>query len=212
MTGVASFGRFLRVNSWIVTANLSLHSGDPMFSLRIIRWVALTSLAPMTLACSDHSDTVAPRSHAPTETPHFTPASGNVSTLIARSTFSDPNDPIFKVKRISDDWHLELKATAAFDIAIQSIVFQPGGQSGWHTHPGPVFVRVVSGTTTEYKSDDPTCTPIVHPAGSAYVDDGEHAHIARNESGAQATVVVTYLVPPGAPLRLDAPAPGNCPF
>lgn len=183
-----------------------------MFPLRIIRWITIASLAPVTLACNDRSETLAPRSRASTETPHFTAASGNVATLLARSTFSDPKDPTFKVKRIADNWHVELKATPALDIAVSSVVFQPGGQSGWHRHPGPVFVRVISGTTTEYKSDDPTCTPIPHAAGQAYVDDGEHAHIARNETNATATVIVTYLLPPGAPLRIDAPAPGNCPF
>lgn len=182
-----------------------------MISLRTARCIA-ASLAVITLGCSDHSETTSPRSSASAATPHFTAGSGNASTLIARSRFSDPKDPVLKVKRIADDWHVELKATPTLDIAIQSIVFQPGGQSGWHTHPGPVFVQVVSGTTTEYKSDDPTCSPIVHPVGSAYVDPGEHAHIARNETGTTATVVVTYLVPPGVPLRIDAPAPGNCPF
>ena len=41
---------------------------------------------------------------------------------------------------------------------------------------------------------------------------GDHAHIARNESGAPAQNVVTYFAPPGAVLRIDEPKPGNCPF
>jgi hypothetical protein len=38
-------------------------------------------------------------------------------------------------------------------------------------------------------------------------------HIARNEGKTPVTVVQTYLnVPPGGSPRIDAPAPGNCPF
>ena len=149
---------------------------------------------------------------AATPAPLFTLSSGSQSTLLGRATFADPSDPTFKVKRISGDWHAEVKATPNLDIAVQRIVFQAGGQSGWHRHPGPVFIEVVSGTMTFYMSDDPTCTPMVRSAGQGYLDVGEHAHIARNESGAPAENIVVYLAPQGAALRIDAPDPGNCPF
>ena len=149
---------------------------------------------------------------AATPAPLFTLSSGSQSTLLGRATFDDPSDPTFKVKRISGDWHAEVKATPNLDIAVQRIVFQPGGQSGWHRHPGPVFIEVVTGTMTFYMSDDPTCTPMVRSAGQGYLDAGEHAHIARNESGAPAENIVVYLAPQAAALRIDAPDPGNCPF
>jgi len=107
---------------------------------------------------------------------------------------------------------VKVKATPALDIAVQRIAFQPGGQSGWHSHPGPVFISVVEGTMTFYESDDPNCTPTVRHAGEGFLDVGDHAHIARNETSDAATNVVTYLVPPGAALRIDQPNPGNCPF
>ena len=134
--------------------------------------------------------------------------SGTSSTLIGRATFADA----FKIKRTTGDWQLEIKAKDPLDVAVQSIMFQPGGQSGWHSHPGPVFIQVVSGTMTFYESDDPTCSPIVRTAGQGFLDVGEHAHIARNESAAPATNVVTYFAPPGAALRIDQPAPGTCSF
>ena len=144
--------------------------------------------------------------------PALTPGTGSTSTLLGRATFGDPTDEVFKVKRITGDWHVEIKAKPQTDIAVQSIVFQPGSQSGWHQHPGPVFIQVVSGTMTFYESDDPTCTPIVRTAGQGFLDVGDHAHIARNETSVPAQNVVTYFAPPGAALRIDAPAPGNCPF
>lgn len=131
------------------------------------------------------------------------------STLVGRATFDEP----INVRRFGDDhWKVEIKAKPALDVAVQTIVFPPGSQSTWHTHPGPVFISVKTGTMTFYEGDDPECTPIVRHAGEGYVDTGDHPHIARNETEESATNVVTYLVPPGATLRTDQPNPGNCPF
>jgi hypothetical protein len=170
-------------------------------------------LAMSVTACADGKDSLSPAARNPaTTSPSFTDASGTSSTLLGRATFSDPTDPTFKVKRITDNWHVEIKSTPALDIAVQTISFPAGSHSGWHSHPGPVFIQVVAGTMRFYESDDPTCTAIVRSAGQGYLDKGEHAHIARNESGASAQTVVTYFAPPGAALRKSEPAPGNCPF
>jgi hypothetical protein len=53
----------------------------------------------------------------------------------------------------------------------------------------------------------------VRTAGQGYLDKGEHAHIARNETSAAAENVVTYFLPAGSGvLKYDEPKPGNCPF
>jgi hypothetical protein len=172
--------------------------------------LALVIIVP---ACRDGNEPLAPRGRDQAITgPSFTTGSGSTSTLLGRATFADATGGPFKVKRITGDWHVEVKAKPAFDIAVQTIEFAKGAQSGWHSHPGPVFIQVVSGTMTFYESDDPTCTPIVRTAGQGYLDVGDHAHIARNETEAPAQNLVTYFAPPGAPLRIDEPAPGNCPF
>jgi hypothetical protein len=167
----------------------------------------------MLTACKDGVDPLVPRSHDPTAlTPSYSTAPTSTSKLLGRATFSDPHDQNFKVKRITGDWHVELKAKPAFDIAVQTIDFPAGSSSTWHSHPGPVFIQVVFGEMTFYESDDPTCTPIKRKNGETYLDVGDHAHIARNESGAPAQNFVTYLAPPGAALRIDVANPGNCPF
>jgi Cupin domain len=166
-----------------------------------------TTLATLLVACQDTQPPASPTGPSPTS-PHFTMGSGTQSMLIGRATFAER----FKVRRKTGDWEIAIHAKDPVDVAVQSITFQPGGQSGWHSHPGPVFIQVVSGTMTFYESDDPTCSPIVRSAGQGYLDVGEHAHIARNESGAPAKNVVTYFAPPLAALRIDEPAPGNCPF
>lgn len=178
----------------------------------LFRCLATLGLAVVAGACSDSGETVAPDAsavHVPLTADH-TMGSGSTSTLLGRATFADGEN--LNVKRISGDWHVQVKAHRELDIAVQQIVFQPGGFSGWHRHPGPVFIQVISGTMTFYDSTDPSCSPIVRTAGQGFLDVGDHAHIARNETTTPATNVVTYLAPPGAPLRIDAPAPGNCPF
>jgi hypothetical protein len=177
-----------------------------MQAYRSFRCLAPLTLAALAAACSDGGDAVSPLG----QTPQFTAGSGSSSTLLGRATFAQGEN--LKVKRITGDWHVEVKAHRELDVAVQQIVFEPGGQSGWHSHPGPVFIQVVSGTMTFYESEDPSCAPIVRTAGEGYLDVGDHAHIARNETGSVATNVVTYLAPPGVVLRNDQPKPDNCPF
>jgi len=132
------------------------------------------------------------------------------STVLARGTFVDPNDQNLDIKRITDDWHIQIKSKPAFDIAVQDIMFPDGSSSGWHTHPGPVFILVKTGTLTFYQSDDPTCSPQVRTKGQGFLDLGEHPHIAVNQSGSAAETIVTYFAPQGATLKIMATEPPNC--
>jgi hypothetical protein len=138
--------------------------------------------------------------------------SAPVSMLVGRATIEDR----FRVKRVdkSLDWAVEVAAKPSLDIAVQTIDFPVDSQSTWHTHPGPVFISVVEGRMTFYESDDPNCEPTVREKGEGFLDVGDHAHIARNESGAPARNVVVYFAPAKAPaLRIDEPTnPGNCAF
>ena len=181
------------------------------FSCRALL-IAVLLAAPFA-ACSDAERPFEPASADPVhDGPHFTMGSGSSSTPLGRATFTTPGERTFKVKRTEGDWHVEIKALRGLDLAVQQIDFAPGSYSGWHRHPGPVFIQVVTGTMTFYESDDPDCTPIVRTAGQGYIDLGEHAHIARNETDTPARNTVVYFAPPGGSLRIDAPAPTNCPF
>jgi hypothetical protein len=48
---------------------------------------------------------------------------------------------------------------------------------------------------------DPSCTPLVFPAGTGAVEAGTstHIHMVRNETNSIAQAVVTYMVPVGTP-------------
>jgi hypothetical protein len=128
-----------------------------------------------------------------------TPSSGFTTVLLARSSLAE---------RLKIQTHPH----QITDIVVQSVAIAPGGQSGWHYHPGPILVAVKSGTITLYDGDDPTCTPRTVSAGAAFVEEPGHVHLARNEEATTEQHVSTYILPLGAPTRVDAPDPGNCPF
>ncbi len=93
---------------------------------------------------------------------------------------------------------------------MQQIVIAPGGNTGWHSHPGPVVVLIKSGQMSFYEED---CTLRTYSAGQSFIDKGQgHVHIARNESQSENLELwATYFdVPPGGAFRIDAPNPGNC--
>ena len=132
------------------------------------------------------------------------PPSGVTPTVLSRGTYEP-----FKVKTDHDSLvDFEAKAKADFDMVVRQHDYAPHAFTGWHTHPGPVFITVLKGVLTFYEYDDPTCTPNVVRAGEGYVDDG-HGHIGVNDSDQPALDVSVILAPVGLPFRgeLDAPSP-----
>src|SRR3954454_3376230 len=106
------------------------------------------------------------------------PPSGVTPTVLARGTYD-----AFKVRSSpSSPVDFKAKAKAPIDMVVRQHVYAPGSSTGWHTHPGPVFITVVEGHVTFYERDDSTCTPKVVGPGEGYVDTG-HGHIGRNDTG-----------------------------
>jgi quercetin dioxygenase-like cupin family protein len=137
---------------------------------------------------------------------------GSNGVVQARAAFRTAVDIKVKVDEGRQD---VIHVPNARDTVIQQVVFDPGGHSGWHSHPGPAIVLVKSGTLTLYDGDDRACVGRSYSAGQAFVDPGQgHVHLAGNLSEKEKTEVwVTYLdVPPGASPRIDQPNPQNCPF
>ena len=154
-----------------------------------------------------------------------TPASGVTFTVLNRATVPE-FDARRRYRRESEDvdghrsriWKIELEATRMIEVITVLFTVQPGGHSGWHTHPGPAIFTVSAGTLTMYEADDPACTPQLFPAGTGSIeaDTSAHSHLLRNETGSVAETIVTFLVPVGTPtmpmLRTDLPDPGTCAF
>ena len=123
-----------------------------------------------------------------------TPSFGSVSVVLARGLVRE--DSKINTKAI------KLKTKEPFEIITQTVTFQPGGTSGWHSHPGPVFVVVKSGTVTVY---DASCTPRRYSAGQGFLEGPEPA-VVRNEGTTVSENIATLLVPAGEPARTDAPS------
>ncbi|MDQ3946763.1 MAG: cupin domain-containing protein [Actinomycetota bacterium] len=86
---------------------------------------------------------------------------------------------------------------------IQTVTLDPGADSGWHTHPGPEYTIVKSGTITVQTASN--CPPFTRSAGEIFFVKGGVSHRAVNLSDAPAELYVTYTLPASAPIREDQP-------
>jgi len=156
-----------------------------------------------------------------------TPSSGFTATTLAKGQFGDIevfNHLVFAAARNGhrqnedrgrgrDLWLSWQRTKGASDLYVQNNVWQPGGSTGWHTHPGHSLIVVTGGTLTVYEGNDPDCKPEVYTAGMGFVDPGgDHVHLIRNEGAEPASTVAVQLIPAGATRRIDAADPGHCSF
>ena len=115
--------------------------------------------------------------------------------------------------RDADIWLSLQKTIGTSDVYVQSNVWDPGGSTGWHSHPGHSLIIVTAGALTAYEGDDPNCKPTVYTKGMGFVDPGgKHVHILRNEDTVPAATIAVQLIPADVAGRIDAQDPGNCPF
>ena len=155
---------------------------------------------------------------------HATPGNpGFVGLTIVKATFGDINafnsiipPDFWKNWYGSDVWFSLQKTKGKSDVYIQSNTWQPGGTTGWHSHPGHSLVIITNGTVTNYESDSPHCKPAVYTGTpdnpATFVDEGgAHSHMVRNEGTVVATGYAVQLIPAGANRRIDEPAPAQCP-
>jgi quercetin dioxygenase-like cupin family protein len=131
-------------------------------------------------------------------------------TILARGSFAEATD--IKIKSTLGGEFRVMNVKDSAQVIVQNVTIDPGAQTGWHSHHGPVVVVVAAGTMTLYQADDPSCTAETYETGEAFVDPGQgHVHNARNEGSLGVILYATYFdVPPGAGPALPAPNPGTC--
>ncbi len=144
-----------------------------------------------------------------------TPSTGQTTTTLAtaplppfhirsRYTASPPTSPPAL-------WSAFLKTEGVTDGYVVENTFTPGGTTGWHTHPGPSLVFVVSGTITNYRDAHGICSAVNYPAGTAFTDaGGNDIHMLKNNTDASAETIAVQLIPHGQTRRIDEPQPGTC--
>jgi len=142
-----------------------------------------------------------------------TPPVGFTSTTLAQGPFGELDLSSYLVSDQGKLWLEWAKTKGKSDGYVLNNTWQPGGSTGWHTHPTHTLIIVIAGTVTHYAGDDPSCTPHAYTAGMTFIDHGgKHIHIVRNEGAVEAQVIAVRLVPAGQPARIDVPDPGNCHF
>jgi len=154
-----------------------------------------------------------------------TPAVGVHRTLIGRGTYDrfmvntdqndtlNPTDPTVKPFQYIAKAQALDKTDPAIDVEVDKHDYDPLGSTGWHKHPGPVYITVTSGQLTFYEFDDPTCSPHVFTKGQGFVDYGS-GHIGINQDpdnpASDVTVAITSV---GGVFRSELPAGNpNCSF
>ncbi|HEV3496826.1 MAG TPA: cupin domain-containing protein [Actinomycetes bacterium] len=129
-----------------------------------------------------------------------TPPSGIAAQLLARGTVARASHVHVA--------GIKLATRGPVDVATVHVTFQPGGSTGWHTHPGPALVTVTSGQLTLHRAKG--CGTRTFTAGQTFLEYGPRdVNLTRNQTGGVTETVVTFLLPVGAPVTVDAPAP-NC--
>jgi quercetin dioxygenase-like cupin family protein len=100
---------------------------------------------------------------------------------------------------------LKLTTKATTDMVIQQIDIAPGGQSGWHQHPGLVLVTVVSGAVNVQVECEPAQ---MFSIGQSFVEPPlTTVKVANASATAPGRNLATLVVPTGRALRIDVPAP-----
>ena len=108
-------------------------------------------------------------------------------------------------------WFLKTIVKGDSDVYVIRNTWPVGAHSGWHTHPGPSLITVISGELTVYEADS-CATPVVYHAGESFTDLGcGDVHLIRNEGTVCAVNIVVQIIPAGLPRRIDADQPANCP-
>jgi quercetin dioxygenase-like cupin family protein len=106
---------------------------------------------------------------------------------------------------------VRIRTTGPREVLGTSIVVAPGGTFGWHTHPGPVLVAVASGTLSLFEAHHGACMKSSVGPGQAFVEDGHHVHLARNDGTEPVQIYATFLAPTGTTEFLTPAAdPGTC--
>ena len=129
---------------------------------------------------------------------------------LARGEYTDGIDKNFNITLDGGSTSTEADVRGAAESVTAELTFEPEGFVGWHTHPGPVIVTVVSGALTVVNELD--CVARVYEEGQAFVDPGQgNIHVAHNASGEETRAYALFMdVPQG-----DGPTdlldnPGDC--
>jgi quercetin dioxygenase-like cupin family protein len=91
------------------------------------------------------------------------------------------------------------------DYTIGTLTFAPGTNSGWHHHPGIIWVLVEQGQVT---ISDENCQTTTYSAGQVFLEGGDEPMLASNQGSIDTIVYNAQVVPQGESFKIpdDPPA------
>ena len=110
------------------------------------------------------------------------------------------------------DAKLRIKAREPIDVAIVGAQLDPGGQTGWHTHPADSIVSVQPGgpALKMVTQRHGRCVEQTFEPGRAFVHPAGPHNFVNTDAATPLNFGVAYLVPVGATLLTPAPTPDGC--
>jgi mannose-6-phosphate isomerase-like protein (cupin superfamily) len=101
------------------------------------------------------------------------------------------------------------------EYVVTRITVAPGGETGWHYHPGEVFGYISDGAMTHWSAPGVGgCTVDAVYGSGAPVKEGVGAgfvHNGRNGGNMPLVMEVVYINPVGAARSVEVPEPAGCP-
>ena len=105
---------------------------------------------------------------------------------------------------------IDIESRRPSNVVTVRIDFPAGATTGWHSHPGPVLVQVVSGAVTLRHAAHGRCVSEVVRAGHGFFEARGAVHVAENSRPDPAVVFATFVLPPTAGPEVSAPIPVPC--
>jgi quercetin dioxygenase-like cupin family protein len=119
-----------------------------------------------------------------------TPSRGFTTKLLGAATFDS----------------LSIQESEPSSVLFVRVEQEPGGTSGWHSHPADVYVLVKQGRVAVIEEGD--CARAVYTRGDIFHETPGHVHKAFNVGDGKLVLVATFLgVPPGAATLKDEANP-----
>ncbi len=141
-----------------------------------------------------------------------TPATGFVTEMPVPAAFFEAIHVRALTDEGGEDPKVRITATEPTNVYVAHNTVAPGGNSGWHTHPGPSVVVIKTGTATVYDSDGTSCPVHTYPVGTGFIDSGGgHVHLVANGGTTTLETYAFQIIPAGANRRIDAVQPIACP-
>jgi quercetin dioxygenase-like cupin family protein len=125
------------------------------------------------------------------------------AALVALATppigFSATPLGVTTTKRIS------INETDPSNVLFAQVTLEPGGSTGWHSHPSYVFVLVKSGEAVRINHN---CNRVRFEQGDVFIERTDRVHKVINPGDEPAVFIATFVgLPPGSPTLIDEANP-----